>query len=272
MSFNFGPTLLDWMEKSDPYTYKLIIDADRESQKRYSGHGSAIAQAYNHMIMPLANHRDRYSQVSWGIRDFEHRFGRRPEGIWLPETAVDLETLDILAEQGIRFTILSPHQARRSRRIGTSNWKEGGIETTRAYRVDLPSGRNISIFFYNGPIANAVSFQDVLKDGGKFARRLANSFHDKKGPQLAHIATDGENFGHHHRFGDMALAYAFQYIEENGLAKITNYGEYLEKYPPAHEAEIVEKSSWSCSHGIDRWWSDCGDAAGAGKHSGWNQQ
>ncbi len=272
MSFNFGPTLLAWMETSDPYTYNLIIEADRESRKRYSGHGSAIAQAYNHMIMPLANQRDRQSQVIWGIHDFERRFGRRTEGMWLPETAVDLETLDIMAEQGIRFTILAPHQAKRSRRTGSSNWEEGGIDTTRAYLVNLPSGRSINVFFYNGPIANAVSFQDVLKDGARFAEMIANAFIVRKGPQLAHIATDGENYGHHHRFGDMALAFAFQHIEENGSARITNYGEYLEKYPPAHEAEVVEKTSWSCSHGIDRWWSDCGDTAGAGIHQDWNQK
>jgi len=274
MSFNFGAMLLAWMKKSDPYTYQAIIESDRESQQRHSGHGSAIAQAYNHMIMPLANRRDRQSQVIWGIRDFEHRFERRPEGMWLPETAVDLETLDILAEHGIRFTILAPHQAKRWRLIGTTKWRDAGgrIDTTQSYLVNLPSGRHINIFFYDGSLSAAVSFQDILKNGDNFAKRLVSAFSDGKSPQLVHIATDGETYGHHHRFGDMTLAYAMQYIEENKLAKITNYGEFLEKYPPTHEAEINEKTSWSCTHGIDRWWSDDGCAIGAGSHLDWNQK
>ncbi|OGO07717.1 MAG: hypothetical protein A2Y92_01135 [Chloroflexi bacterium RBG_13_57_8] len=276
MSFNFGPTLLAWMEKNDPATYRAIIESDREGRRRFSGHGPAIAQAYNHLIMPLANHRDRYSQVAWGIRDFEHRFGRKPEGMWLPETAVDLETLDIMAEQGLKFTILAPHQARRTRRIGTSGWKDvsgGVVDITRAYMVNLPSGGRINVFFFHGPIANAVSFQDILKNGDKFASTLLGAFPEKKeGPQLVHIATDGENYGHHHRFADMALAYALQKIEENKLAQLTCYGEFLEKNPPTHEAEIIEKTSWSCVHGVDRWWSDCRDTVGASNHPDWNQK
>ncbi|MFC1929097.1 DUF3536 domain-containing protein, partial [Chloroflexota bacterium] len=273
MSFNFGPTLLAWIEKHDPSVYQAIIEADRQSQQNFSGHGSALAQAYNHMIMPLANHRDRYSQVLWGIRDFEHRFGRQLEGMWLPETAVDLETLDILAEMGIRFTILAPHQAKRVRKLATEKWKEVGdasVDPTRAYLVNLPSGRQINIFFYDGPISRAIAFEDMLNSGEAFAERLIDAFSEKRNhPQLINIATDGETYGHHHRFGDMALAFALHHIETNNLAKITNYGEYLEKYPPTHEVEIVEKTSWSCMHGIDRWWSDCGDNSGA--HPKWNQ-
>jgi alpha-amylase/alpha-mannosidase (GH57 family) len=275
MSFNFGPTLLTWMESNDPDVYRAIIAADRQSQVSYSGHGSALAQAYSHMIMPLANHRDRYTQVIWGIRDFEHRFGRRPEGMWLPETAVDLETLDILAELGIKFTILAPHQAGRVRRLGASTWRDvgGGIDTTRAYQINLPSGRHFSLFFYDKTIAGEVSFGDLLKNGANFAVRLVSAFSDRsRHPQLVHIATDGETYGHHHRFGDMALAYALDHIEANHLAKLTDYAEFLEKYPPTHEVEIVEKTSWSCGHGIDRWWSDCGDATGSGNHADWNQQ
>jgi alpha-amylase/alpha-mannosidase (GH57 family) len=276
ISFDFGPTLLTWMESSNPDVYRKIIEADRQSRKNYSGHGSALAQVYNHMIMPLANHRDRYSQVFWGIRDFEYRFGRRPEGMWLPETAVDLETLDIMAELGLKFTILAPHQAKRARRIETSRWKDvsdGRIDTTRAYLVDLPSGRQFTVFFYDVPVSSAVSFEDILKNGDTFARRLLDAFSDKRNhPQLVHIATDGENYGHHHRYGDMALAYALHHIEANNLAKLTNYGEFLEKYPPTHEAEIIEKTSWSCVHGIDRWWSDCGDKTGSGNHPDWNQK
>jgi alpha-amylase/alpha-mannosidase (GH57 family) len=276
ISFDFGPTLLAWMEKSNPDVYRAIIEADRQSRDNFSGHGSAMAQAYNHIIMPLANHRDRYSQVLWGIRDFEHRFGRQPEGMWLPETAVDLETLDIMAELGIKFTVLAPHQARRVRRISAENWKDvskSNIDTTRAYVVKLPLGRRISIFFYDGPISSAVAFEDVLKSGETFAKRLTDAFSEKRNhPQMVHIATDGETYGHHHRFADMALAFALHYIEANKLAKITNYGEYLEKHPPTHEAEIIEKTSWSCTHGIDRWWSACGCTTGAGSHPDWHQK
>ena len=273
MSFNFGPTLLTWIEKYDPGVYQALIEADRQSREHFSGHGSALAQAYNHMIMPLANHRDRYSQVLWGVRDFKHRFGRQPEGMWLPETAVDLETLDILAEMGIRFTILAPHQAKRVRKLDTDKWREVGdasIDPTRAYVTNLPSGRQINIFFYDGPISRAIAFEDILNSGEAFATRLIDAFSEKRNhPQLVNIATDGETYGHHHRFGDMALAFALHHIETNNLAKITNYGEYLEKCSPTHEVEIIEKTSWSCMHGIDRWWSDCGCNSGA--HPKWNQ-
>jgi alpha-amylase/alpha-mannosidase (GH57 family) len=276
MSFDFGPTLLDWLEKNEPAVHEAIVEADHQSQKRFSGHGSAMAQAYNHIIMPLANHRDRYSQVLWGIRDFEYRFGRKPEGMWLPETAVDYETLDIMAGLGIIFTVLAPHQAGRVRKLGASSWKDvanASIDTTRAYVAELPSGRRINVFFYDGPLSNSVAFEDVLKNGEAFARRLTGVFSEKKDwAQLEHIATDGETYGHHHRFADMALAFALHYIEEQNLAKITNYGEFLEKFPPTHEVKIIEKTSWSCVHGVDRWWSDCGDTTSSGDHPDWNQK
>lgn len=273
ISFNFGPTLLSWLEEKAPDVYQAILEADRESQKNFSGHGSALAQAYNHMILPLANRRDKYTQALWGIRDFERRFGRKPEGLWLPETAVDLETLDILAELGIRFTILAPHQARHARRIGGRNWRDvsgGRIDPTMAYEQRLPSGRKIALFFYDGPISRAVAFEGLLTKGENFANRLLGAFSEERDrPQLAHIATDGESYGHHHRFGDMALAYALNYIESNKLARLTNYGEYLEKVPPTYQVEIFEKTAWSCFHGLDRWWSDCG--CNSGGHPGWNQ-
>jgi len=275
MSFDFGPTLLDWLEKNRTDVYRAIIEADKEGRQRFSGHGGAMAAVYNHIIMPLADRRDRYTQVYWGIRDFERRFDRRPEGMWLPETAVDLETLDVMAELAIKFTTLAPHQAGRVRKIGTPGWQDAGggnIDTTRAYLVGLPSGRNISVFFYNGAIAGEVSFTDILKNGDALVKRLTSAFADNKSPQLVHIATDGENYGHHHRLGDMALAYAMGNIEKNNLAKVTNYGEFLEKYPPAFEVQVIEKTSWSCSHGVDRWWSDCGDKTGAGSHPDWNQR
>ena len=273
ISFNFGPTLLGWLKINFPDVYQAIVAADQESQRKFSGHGSALAQAYNHMIMPLANRRDKYTQVLWAIRDFEHHFSRRPEGIWLPETAVDLETLDILPDLGVQFTILAPHQAHRVRQIGTNTWDDvsgGNIDPTMAYELHLPSGRKITLFFYHDPIARAVAFEDLLRSGENFAYRLVEAFSEAcTWPQLVHIATDGETYGHHHRFGDMALAYAIHHIETNKLAKITNYGEYLEKYPPSYEVEIIENTSWSCAHGIERWCSDCG--CNSGRHLGWNQ-
>lgn len=273
ISFNFGPTVLSWLEEKAPEVYQAIQEADRESQKNFSGHGSALAQAYNHMIMPLANGRDRRTQIIWGIRDFELRFDRKPEGMWLPETAVDIETLDLLTEYGIRFTILAPYQGGRVRRIGGRAWRDvsgGRIDPTRAYEQRLPSGRKIALFFYDGPVSRAVAFEGLLSKGEHFANRLVSTFSDDRTwPQLVHIATDGESYGHHHRFGDMGLAYALNYIESNNLARLTNYGEYLEKHPPTHQVEIVEKTSWSCFHGIDRWWSNCG--CNSGGHPGWTQ-
>jgi len=273
ISFNFGPTLLSWMEKKTPEVYQAIIEADRLSRKQFSGHGSAIAQAYNHIIMPLANSRDKRTQVIWGLEDFNYRFGRDPEGMWLSETAVDLETLEILSEHGILFTILAPHQARRVRKIGEKDWKDvsdGTINPKRCYQCMLPSGRTIALFFYDGPVSREVAFGDLLKSGENFAGRLLGLYSKSEEPQLAHIATDGESYGHHHRFGDMALAYALHNIESGTLARLTNYGEYFEKYPPAYEVEIFENTSWSCAHGVERWRSNCGCNTGA--HPGWTQE
>jgi alpha-amylase/alpha-mannosidase (GH57 family) len=271
ISFNYGPTLLSWLEVHAPDTYAAIIDADRGSRARFSGHGSAIAQAYNHIIMPLANARDRRTQVRWGVCDFEHRFGRKPEGMWLPETAVDTDTLEALAAEGIRFTILEPGQARRWRSFDDSDWRDDGIDPTMAYRCNLPSGKTLAIFFYDGPISRAVAFEKLLARGEYFADRLIGAFDARRThDQLVNIATDGETYGHHHRYGDMALAYALHYIEEHGLAELTNYGEFLEKHPPVHEVEIRESTAWSCAHGVERWRSDCGCST-AGQ-LGWNQR
>jgi alpha-amylase/alpha-mannosidase (GH57 family) len=274
ISFNIGPTLLMWFEAKAPDVYRAILAADQESQKMYSGHGSAMAQAHNHIIMPLANSRDKETQIIWGIRDFEHRFGRKPEGMWLPETAVDLESLDILAQHGIKYTVLSPHQAWRVRSIGARNWRDtsgGRIDPSVAYRVRLRYGRWINVFFYDGPISRGVAFEGLLASGEKFAERLLGVFsEEREAPQLVHIATDGETYGHHHPYGDMALAYALEYIEGNNSVKLTNYGEFLEKHPPLHEARIFEQSSWSCPHGVERWRNDCG--CNSGGHEGWNQK
>lgn len=274
MSFNIGPTLLSWMEDHEPDVYAAILSADQESQKKFSGHGSALAQAYNHMIMPLAGRRDRATQIVWGIRDFEKRFKRVPEGMWLPETAVDVDTLELLAERGIRFTILAPHQAARVRPIGSRDWRDlhdASIDPSRAYQQRLPSGRTIALFFYDGPTARAVAFEGLLSRGERLIEKLTGSFSSERNwPQLVHIATDGESYGHHHKFGDMALAYALDQIDTRKLARLTNYGEYLEKQPPTHEVEIVQQSSWSCSHGIERWRSNCG--CNSGGRPGWHQE
>jgi alpha-amylase/alpha-mannosidase (GH57 family) len=258
ISFNFGPTLLSWLEERAPDTYAAIIHADRVSRERF-GHGSAIAQAYNHMIMPLATPRDRRTQVRWGVRDFEHRFGHRPEGMWLPETAVDIDSLEALADEGIRFTILEPGQAATP------------VDPTMPYRCNLPSGKTITVFFYNGPISRAVAFENLLARGEDLAHRLIGAFDDEsEHTQLVNIATDGETYGHHHRFGDMALAYAIDYINERKLAKTTNYAGFLAEHPPEQDVKIVERTAWSCSHGVGRWERDCGCNAGA--PAGWNQQ
>jgi alpha-amylase/alpha-mannosidase (GH57 family) len=275
ISFNFGPTLISWIADRYPSIYSAILNADRESQKNFSGHGSAIAQAYNHMIMPLANERDKYTQVVWGLRDFIHRFGRKPEGMWLPETAVDLATLELLAEEGIKFTILAPNQAQKIRKIRGRNWKDvsnSRIDPTMAYRLVLASGRSINLFFYDGPISRALAFENLLENGESFAQRLLGAFSEdtRPWPELVHIATDGETYGHHKRYGEMALAYAINYIESNQLADVTNYGEYLERHPPTHEVQIFENSSWSCVHGVERWRSNCG--CNSGGHPGWNQE
>lgn len=265
ISYNVGPTLLAWLEEHAPQTYAAIIDADRQSSLRFSGHGSALAQPYNHMIMPLSNEADKKTQVVWGLRDFRRRFNREPEGMWLPETAVDLATLEVLADQGVLYTVLAPHQARRVRAVGATAWRtvdETQLDTTRPYVQRLPSGKSIAIFFYHSTVSRAVAFEGLLKNGEIFAQRLLSIFASHTGPQIGQIATDGETYGHHHRHGDMALAYALYHIEAQGLAKLTNYGEYLALHPPADEVEIHELTSWSCAHGVERWRSDCGCRTG----------
>jgi alpha-amylase/alpha-mannosidase (GH57 family) len=306
ISFNFGPTLLQWLEDHDSTTYQAVLDADVRSATRFGGHGSALAQVFNHMIMPLANDRDRRTQVIWGIRDFEHRFGRAPEGMWLAETAANTASLEALAEQGIRFTVLAPNQAARVRPLPDTDgsaepaadpdaevvgaptgdepveqasepeddgWHDvtgSRVDPTRPYLCRLPSGREIVIFFYDGPISRAVAFEGLLRSGDRFANRLTDMFHEgRTWPELGHIATDGETYGHHHRHGDMALARALRVIEERKDIRLTNYGEYLELHPPTWEVEIVEDSSWSCAHGVERWRSDCGCSTGGDPE--WNQ-
>ena len=265
MSFNFGPTLLYWLEEHAPDVYARILEADAKSREKFSGHGAALAQAYNHIVMPLANDRDRHTQVIWGIRDFQQRFGRDPEGMWLPEAAVNLPTLECLVDHGIQFTILAPRQAKRVRKIGAKRWTavaDERMDTTVAYRCELPSGRSIVLFFYNGAVSHDIAYGGLLHNGENFAHKLIEAFgSDGDGPRLVHVASDGESFGHHHRHGDMALAYCLHHVESKGLARITVYGEFLERFPPQDEVEIWEDSSWSCVHGLERWKSNCGCCA-----------
>jgi hypothetical protein len=274
ISFTAAPTLLAWLERHCPEVYGAIVEADREGRERYAGHGPAIACCYNHLIMPLATRRDKQTQVAWGVRDFAARFGREPEGMWLPETAVDLESLDLMAGAGIRFTVLAPHQAANVRPIGAEDWTDvsgGGVDTTMPYLCRLPSGRSIAVFFYNGTIARDVAFGDLLSDGRRFAGRLLGEFsRERERPELVHIATDGETYGHHREFGEMALAYCLRSIEEAGDARLTVYAEYLAAHPPTHEAAVCERTSWSCTHGVGRWQGECGCHSGA--HPGWSQE
>jgi alpha-amylase/alpha-mannosidase (GH57 family) len=276
ISFNMGPTLMSWLEAKDPATYRAIVQADRDGAAERNGHGPAVAQAYNHIIMPLASPRDRETQVIWGIADFTYRFGRKPEGMWLPETAVDTATLECLVDQGIKFTILAPRQCRSVKMKGSDEWisvYENGFDTRIAYEIPLPSGRTIAVFFYNGPISQKIAFEGVLNDGAHFARQLMSSLDDSDTPQLVHVATDGESYGHHHKNGEMALAACISTIEQSEKADFTNYAHFLSLAPPSYEAQIHENSSWSCVHGVERWRSNCGCSTGgdAGWHQHWRR-
>ena len=285
ISFNFGPTLLLWLEKHFPSVYQKILEADREGLRRF-GYGNAIAQVYNHIIMPLAIDRDKETEVLWGMADFEKRFHRKPEALWLPETAVNYATLQVLVKHGMRYLILSPYQALRVRPFGGKKWtdvSQGRIDTTQPYRCFIrdASGKKLSdqfidIFFYNGVISKEVAFGDLLKDGTLFGNRFVQFYQESKGrPQLIHIATDGETYGHHKKFGDMALAYALDKGFPTSGFEIINYGAFLKRFPSVYEVEIDEGpkgegTSWSCAHRVGRWKEDCGCSTG-GK-SGWNQK
>jgi alpha-amylase/alpha-mannosidase (GH57 family) len=272
ISFNVGPTLCAWLEREAPDVYRKIVEADRASVRARDGHGNALAQVYNHMIMPLATRRDKVTQVAWGLADFRARFGREPEGMWLPETAVDNETLEVLAEAGLKFTILAPSQAARIRSGGDDTWKDvpGGIDPSQPYRWRGAGGRELALFFYDGPISRAIAFDDLLDRGERFVAGLQAAFSDEReGPQLVHVATDGESYGHHRRFGEMALAAAVRQLEAEQTATLTNYGAFLATHPPTHEVEIREATSWSCAHGVERWRSNCGCRTRGDWHQRW---
>lgn len=268
MSFNVGPTLLSWMERSAPDTYARILEADRLSLARL-GHGNALAQIYHHVIMPLASAADKELEVVWAVDDFTARFGRAPEGLWLSETAVDTPTLEVLAAAGIRFTILAPSQAAAVSEDGR-HWRDvdaGSLAINEPYTVPLPSGRPMAVFFYHGPLSQAVAFERLLADGEQFFRRLSGA----AGPGLLCLATDGETYGHHFTFGEMALAYVLDQVRSgrDGLS-LTNFATALEASPPRRFVRIREASAWSCAHGVERWRSDCGCTTGG--HPGYNQR
>jgi Domain of unknown function (DUF3536)/Glycosyl hydrolase family 57 len=273
ISFNVGPTLMDYLFRHARDVHDAIIEADRASRARFSGHGSAMAQAHSHLILPLCSPRDRRTQIRWGVADFAHRFGRQPEGMWLPECAVDTATLEALVDEGITFTVLAPGQARAVRPPGGGPWQQQAVDTRRGYRCPLPSGRSIDLFFYDGALAQAVAFEQLLRNGMDLARRLiALPVLDGATPSLSHIATDGESYGHHHRFGDMALAAALSAIEGDPRFRLTNYAEMRALFPPTWEVQIVEPSAWSCAHGVSRWSDDCGCNTGAsGVHQRWRR-
>lgn len=263
ISFNFGSTLLSWMMSESPDVYQAIIAADQSSQSRFGGHGSAMAQSYNHMIMPLANSRDKATQIIWGVKDFVRHYGRDPEGMWLSETAVDYETLELMAQSKIKFTVLAPWQARFLKfKRWSLKWKDasqGHLDTTQAYECPLPSGKKMYLFFYDGGLASEVAFGGLLKNGDFFAQRLQEAHRSStRNASLVHIATDGETYGHHHKFGNMALAYCLHKLEQVEDVQLTNYGEFLDKCSSFPRVRINENTSWSCSHGIERWRSNCG--------------
>ena len=262
MSFNFGPTLLSWLNENAPRTYRMILAGEHRSRKTFGGHSSAMAQVYNHIILPLASERDRLTQIRWGIADYEHHYGAPPEGMWLAETAADTESLALLAQCGIKFTLLAPHQCKRVRPLkGDGGWTDtpgAAVDTTRPYLVKFDSGVSIAVFFYNGPASRAIAFEGLLNSGDNFAARLKAGFKDGTQAQLVHVATDGESYGHHHKHGEMALAYTLRLLEADKTVKLANYGSFLAQYPPEYECEIVDGTSWSCAHGIERWRSNCG--------------
>jgi alpha-amylase/alpha-mannosidase (GH57 family) len=268
MSFDVGPTLTAWLAAHAPAVLAGMRAGDEAWRARAGASGGAIAQAWGHAILPLCDDRDRRTQVRWGIRDFEARFGRRPQGMWLPETAADVATLETLAAEGMGFTVLAPHQAAAVRLAGEAGWTgvtATTLDTTKPYVCRLPSGRSIALFFYHGRLSQEIAFGPLLRNGDALAAHLQRTVSEAgDGPRIVHLATDGETYGHHHRFGDMALARALEVLERSPAVELTTYEAYLAAHPPADEVRIQEEpTSWSCAHGIGRWRTDCGCQGGA---------
>ncbi|MBD3315017.1 MAG: DUF3536 domain-containing protein, partial [Chitinivibrionales bacterium] len=284
LSFNFGPTLFRWLEKEHPRVAESIIEADRESCRRLEGHGNALAQAYNHIILPLASRRDQLTQIRWGKAYFRSRFGRDPEGMWLSETAINAETVRCLIEEEIKFVVLAPTQADAIRRIGEeeNGWRSNDhqqIDTRRAYRIWLPEGEAaggyLDAFFFDEELSRSVSFGNLLIDAGMLGGRIESCF-DPNGdePQAAILATDGETFGHHKPYGDMCLAYLYAHIAHDMNLEPVSFGYFLAKHPPRYEVQLrnadADGCAWSCAHGTGRWARDCGCQTGG--YPEWNQK
>ncbi|MDS3859376.1 DUF3536 domain-containing protein [Thermosynechococcaceae cyanobacterium BACA0444] len=284
LSFNIGPTLFSWLERYDLEVYQRIIAADRASCQRLNSHGNAIAQVYNHIILPLANHQDKVTQIRWGKADFQQRFGREPEGMWLAEAAVDYPTLEVLIQEGIKFIVLAPSQALRCRPRPSSNnpdpaWYEVAgcqIDPNRPYRCFLPAGNQetdfIDVFFYDGPISRDMGFSDLLNSSQFLAGRLGQAVrHDHRELQLISVATDGETFGHHKKDAEKALAYALKVEFPQRGWQVSNYAHYLSLQSPTWEVVLKPVTAWSCAHGVDRWQADCGCGGGGAWHQRWRQ-
>jgi len=275
ISFNFGPTLLNWLEQYHKATYRKIIDADKKSLERL-GHGNAIAQAYNHTILPLANRDDAETQIIWGIQDFIHRFDRSPEGIWLPETAVNKMVVDLLHDAGITFVILSPWQCAKVETENGSHIDVDGntVPYDTPFLIEGESGNTISAFFYHPQLASSISFGHMLRDADSMYGALEHIVQNDR-PRLLHTATDGEIYGHHEPFGDMALAALIRKVHEKDRFEFSNYATYLETHPATrgailHDGEEKKGTSWSCAHGVSRWYKDCGCHTGG--EDSWNQR
>ncbi|HEX7721510.1 MAG TPA: DUF3536 domain-containing protein [Pyrinomonadaceae bacterium] len=301
ISFNFGPTLLNWLAQNHPDTYKRILEADRDSILQHGGHGNAIAQAFGHAILPLCNDHDLRTQIRWGLADFRYRFGREAEAMWLPETACSDPVMDALIDEGLRFVILAPQQAARIRVLTSENsdrvdnevstgsdsdrvnpaqdsvWSqvnEATLDTSVPYRYlhrDAPH-KSINVFFYNGLTSRAIAFENLLRSSRELVDAFARAVDDK---DMLNVATDGETYGHHFKFGDLCLAYALESDAPARGFQITNYAEYLDARPAKSEVEIYngpdgEGTSWSCQHGVGRWIRDCGCHTGGA--AGWNQR
>ena len=275
LSFNFGPTLLNWLQSKDRQTYEMIIEADKASKRRL-GYGNAIAQVYNHSILPLAKREDARTQILWGLDDFNRRFGRDAKGIWLSETAINAMVIDLLAEEGVEFVILSPWQCRAVDRTGKKLVSLDGKPAPydRAYLLTGEKGGTISAFFYNPQLAEGISFGHYLRDADQLYDKLL-AIKSKDGPALIQTATDGEIYGHHEPYGDMALAALAKKVGERGDFTFTNYAAFLADNPATehailHDGEDGLGTSWSCFHGVSRWYKDCGCHTGGDES--WNQK
>lgn len=250
MSFNVGPTLFNWMRDYDSLTYARIIEQDRQNYQHH-GVGNALAQAYNHTILPLATRADKVTQVRWGIADFENRFGHRPAGLWLPETASDTETLSVLAEHNIEFTILAPWQAAAS------------IDPREPYLVHLPEGRSITVFFYDQDLSTRISFDPASTTNADafVVNHLIHKFRPEArndAPQFVMAASDGELYGHHQPFRDKFLSHLLNGALTGREIQFTYPGLWLRQHPARAAVEILDNTSWSCHHGVARWMGECG--------------